>query len=344
MKKYRRLTRADRITIQKRLEQKKNKSEIAEEIGVHRCTISREIRRHQNCYGKYKWLGAHRGALARRRSKLEYKRKIEGPLEDLVTEWISNELSPEQVSQRLKLENAQWAVSHETIYRWIYNIARDLIPHLRWGRRSRRKRTGKQRRSLMDPNRKMIGQRPKAANTRDGVGHWERDLIIGTKSGPALLVVQDRKTRFTIIKKVRNKATEVVNAATVQALQGHKVLTCTNDNGIEFTEYKSLEKNLNAEIYFCQPYSSWERGTVENTNGLIRQYFPKRTDFQNVPDEYIKLAEERINNRPKKVLGFRTPKEVHENKNYKMVRSESTYRKRISKRIYKECKELLETI
>jgi IS30 family transposase len=187
----------------------------------------------------------------------------------------------------------------------------------------------------------MIEQRPVSADTRVELGHWERDLVIGKQSGPALLVLQERKTRFAIIKMIRNKTQSVVNAATLEALRGQKVLTCTNDNGLEFGDYRSLERDLNAEIYFCQPYSSWERGTVENTNGLIRQYFPKGIDFRQVSQKHIKRAEDLINNRPKKILGYRTPTEVHQNRNYKMVLSESTYLKRINRRINEEYNALM---
>jgi IS30 family transposase len=333
MRKYRRLTRGDRITIERRLEQGKKQIEIAEELGVHRSSICREVARNGAQEGPYRWRGAQAKAICSRRHPIfGYSRKIEGALEELITEWLLDKLSPDQISNRLQLEKAPWSVSHETIYKWIYKVAPNLKSCLRWKSRRRQKRVGVHRRGIQSPYRKMIGDRPKAATQRAEVGHWERDLLIGQISGPALLVLQDRKTRYTIIRKVQNRTTSEVNRITVEALRGQKVLTSTNDNGFEFGDYESLEESLRAPIYFCHPYTSSERGTVENTNGLIRQYFPKGYDFSSVTDREIKGVEEAINKRPKKVLGYRSPKEVHENKKIKMVLAESTYRRNASKR------------
>jgi IS30 family transposase len=173
----------------------------------------------------------------------------------------------------------------------------------------------------------MIGSRPDAADKRSEQGHWERDLVIGQISGPALLVIQDRKTRYVIIRKVLNKTCAEVDRVTREALKDQKVLSTTNDNGIEFGNYEKLETELRAPIYFCHPYTSSERGTVENTNGLIRQYFPKGYDLSQATEEQISYVESEINLRPKKVLGYRCPEEVHEGKILKMVLSKRTYKK-----------------
>ncbi len=142
MRKYRRLTRADRITIECRLEQQKNQIEIAEELGVHKSSISREISRNKALHGPYRWRGAQAKAESGKRQIQFYKRKIEGPLEELVIQWLEDRLSPQQISNRLALENAQWSVSHETIYKWVYFVAPNFKTYLRWKSRKRQKRTG----------------------------------------------------------------------------------------------------------------------------------------------------------------------------------------------------------
>ena len=329
MPKYRRLTRTDRVTIQKRLEQGKQKIEIAEELGVHRSSIGREISRNKSLFRPYRWRGAQASAYSRRRYKLDYTRKITGALEELVSSWLRLGYSPEQISGRLKLERAQWSLSHESIYRWIYNVAPAHKVFLRWKHRKRQNRSGLPRRSLQSPSRKMIDERPLAANERLEKGHWERDLLMGQMSGPALLVIQDRKTRLTLLRKVKNKTSDEVNKKTAEALAEYETRSTTNDNGVEFSNFEKLEKQLNAPVFYCHPYTSSERGMVENTNGLLRQYFPKGCDFTKFSEEQIVQAQDAINRRPKKVLGYRSPHEVENECELKYVLSKETYQKRI---------------
>ena len=326
MKKYRRLTRQDRIVIEKRLEQGKTQTEIAEELRVHRSTISREIRRNKAQKGPYRWRGAQSKADCGRPHIICYPRKIEGPLEELVRQLLEERLSPEQISRRLKLENARWTVSHETIYKWIYTVAPDYKQCLRWKSRLRQKRLSKHRRGLHKLPRKLIDQRPAEANLRTEPGHWERDLLEGRRGGPALLVLQDRATRMTLIRKVLTKYSDEVNAATTEALKGQIVKSITNDNGVEFGKFEDLEKALGIPVYFCHAYTSWERGTVENTNGLLRQYFPKHTDFGSVSKAVVQELEDAINSRPRKMLGYRSPLEVQNRSNARIIRSERFYR------------------
>jgi len=332
MKKYRRLTRADRILIERRLEQKKTVTEIADEIGVHKSTISREIRRNKAVHGPYRWRGAQAKANVGRQHILFYRRKIEGPLEELVSQLLEDRLSPQQISCRLKLEGAKWNVSHETIYKWIYKVAPGYKKCLRWKSRCRQKRVGRYRRGLQKYPRKFIDQRSRAANLRAEIGHWERDLLEGRRGGPALLVIQDRVSRVTIIRKVESKRCSEVNAATIKALKGQAVGSITNDNGVEFGNYEELEKSIGAPVYFCRPYASWERGTVENTNGLLRQYYPKHTDFSCVSAAEIKELEDTINRRPRKTLGYRAPVEVQNSKEFRLIRSERYYREKSHER------------
>ena len=304
----------------------KLQSDLAREIGCHRSTICREVKRNSNAKGEYNWRGAQSYMKSRRRHIVEYPRKISGSLEELVRQFLEIGLSPEQISSRLRLEESRWSVSHETVYKWIYKVAPDYKKCLRWRSRRRQKRVGRSRRGLHKLPRKLIDARPIAANLRSEAGHWERDLLEGRRPGPALLVLQDRCTRMTLVRKVNSKSSTEVSEKTVEALRGQCVRSITNDNGVEFGKPQELEKALGVPIYFCHAYASWERGTVENTNGLLRQFYPKHTDFSEVADEDVVALESTINLRPKKILGYRAPAEVHEGKALKLIRSERFYR------------------
>lgn len=332
MRKYRRLTREDRIFIERRLEQGKMQTEIADELGVHRCTISKEIKRNKAVKGPYRWRGAHAKAQLGRPHRICYRRKIEGLLEELVRHLLEERLSPDQISQRLKLEGSKWSVSHETIYKWIYYVAPEYKRCLRWKSRIRQKRAGRYRRGLSGVPRKLIDARPSSADLRTEPGHWERDLLEGRRGGPSLLVMQDRHTRLTVIRKVKSKFANEVNRMTAEALQDHVVKTITNDNGVEFGCYTDLEKALGVPVYFCHAYTSWERRTVENTNGLLRQFAPKHTDFSLWSEREIQELEDLINARPRKGLGYRCAKEIHENKKIKLIKGEGYYRNQSWKR------------
>ncbi len=336
MRKYRRLTREDRITIERRLEQQKTQTEIADEIGVHRSSISREIRRNKSLHGPYRWRGAQAKVNSMRPGAFCYERKINGALEELIIQFLLTGLSPDQISRRLKLENSKWSISHESIYKWIYNVAPEYKICLRWKSRRRNKRGVRKRRALTKFPRKYIDERPAAANLRQECGHWERDLLEGRRGGPALLVIQDRVTRLTKIRKIVTKHADEINDATARALKGELVRSITNDNGVEFGQYEVLEKLLKAPVYYCHPYTSWERGSVENTNGLIRQFYPKHTDFTSVCYEDIQALENTINSRPRKTLGYRSAIEVHERKVRKLVRPENYYAKKYWERNEKQ--------
>ena len=338
METYRRLTREDRIVIDRSLAQGKNRAEIADELGFHGSSICREIRRNKALKAPYNWKGAHAKALISKKQRNEYKRKIEGPLEELVRQNLEDRLSPVQICERLALEESKWSLSHETIYRWIYFVAPDYRRCLRWKSRIRQKRSRRLRRLEFKFPKKMISERPESANIRAETGHWERDLLEGRRGGPALLVMQDRKTRRTIINKVESKHAAHVNAITADCLKNQKVLSMTNDNGVEFGCGDELESLIKAPVYYCHPYTSWERGSVENVNGLIRQYFPKKTDFSKVTDEEIQQVEDALNARPKKVLGYRTAAEVHDGDTIKIIKSESYYRRYLAMRDYESFK------
>ena len=178
--------------------------------------------------------------------------------------------------------------------------------------KKRRKRYGKAERRGTIPNRLSIEDRPAIVETRSRIGDWEADTVIGKNHRQAIVSIVERKTGFTLIQKVERKTAQAVSQAMIGLLKPYrkKVRTITSDNGKEFAGHEEIAKKLKADFYFAHPYSSWERGTNENTNGLIRQYFPKNRDFTTITQQEIDTAMERLNNRPRKRLGFQTPNQV----------------------------------
>jgi IS30 family transposase len=315
MKGYHHLTRQQRYIVQDLLEIGKKKAFIARELGVHRSTVTREVCRNGNVHGTYFAKGAQAAARGRVPDSCCYKRKISGIYEEMVIEKMNEGWSPQQVSARLKMEK-MLHVSHETVYRYIYLDKRgggQLYRCLRhWNRR--RKRGGKQNRLWKKiENRKFIDVRPEIANSREEQGHWERDLVLGKQGSGGLLTIVDRKTRFTLIEKVESRESDEVGQKTFSAFHSkgpYPLHTITNDNGCEFSDFIDLESRLAVPIFFTHPYCSWERGTNENTNGLLRQFFPKGCDFTNVTEEMVQYAQSLINSRPRRTLGYRTPEEI----------------------------------
>jgi IS30 family transposase len=332
MEKYQHLTQRQRYIIVDLLSLKKTKSFIARELNVHRSTITREIKRNSNLKGRYNALGAERYAQSRRMEAYQFRHKIEGLLEQVVVEKLQVGWSPEQISGRLKLEG-RFKVSHETIYRWIYNMAPEMKRCLRFKWRRRRRCGKRRRRGLEKYPRKLIDIRPEAATFRAELGHWERDLLEGLRGKSALLVLNDRKSRLTKIKRVQSHHSLHVNKQTVKAIGKEPCKSITNDNGIEFGKYEDLEKKTSSPVYYCHAYTSWERGTVENTNGLIRHIFPKKTDFNKLSESEIKNLEYQLNNRPRKMFNFRSAHEIHYEKNKKLIRSRSSLYRDLNQRL-----------
>ena len=186
-----------------------------------------------------------------------------------------------------------------------------LWQHLRC-QKQRRKRYGKHDRRGIIPNRQSIETRPSVVDERSRIGDWEADTIIGKNHIQAIVSLVERKSGYTLIRKVKRKTARAVRKAAISLLKPHqdKVHTLTADNGKEFAEHERIAKDLDADFYFAHPYASWERGTNENTNGLIRQYFPKNRDFTTITQQEINHAMKRLNSRPRKRLGFLTPAQV----------------------------------
>ena len=221
--------------------------------------------------------------------------------------------SPEQISGRL-LREEKIKVSHETIYQFVYEEIRKgekLWVHLRRRRKHRRARSAAKKTFNIGVRvgRAWIESRPKVVEERIRLGDFERDTVEGIRSGSLLLTMVDRVSRLTIIKWIPRKNAALIHHATVEALKGTVLNTITNDNGAEFGFHDMTEIELKTPIYFSRPYHSWQRGTIENTNGLIRQYFPKGQDLD---PSLVQKTEDLLNTRPRKCLGYRTPTEVHD--------------------------------
>ena len=318
---YRHVTLEDRIRIKTYLEQGLTQSTIAVKLGFHKSTISREIRRNSGQKG-YRYKQAQ--ALSEERQLCrQAPTKMRPAMVSKIRELLSIQWSPQQISERLKLER-QVAVSHETIYKYCYEDFKDggsLYTNLRFSHRQRRPRfprKGKDRRGVIK-DAISIEQRPKSANDRSRVGHWERDLMLGANRSEAILMITDRKTREVLLVKLPDKSAAGALKGTIKALRERTVRSITNDRGLEFSEHKKLADILNTQVYFCHPYTSSERGTCENRIGTLRQYLPKKTSLGHIDEKTLKQIEQNINTRPMKCLGWRTPLEIVHNQKVALV-------------------------
>ena len=306
---YSQLAREQRYQIKVLLNTGHNHTEIARAIGVNKSTISRELVRNRGQRG-YRPIQADE--LAKERCLKKVKRRISEQTWLLVECKLRLDWSPEQISGWLS-KNDQKSVSHEHIYQYVYveqKAGGELYKHLRC-QKQRRKRTGKYDHRSIIPDRKSIDERPVSVEQRLRLGDWEGDLIIGKNHQGAALTLIERKSRFTLIRKVDGKQALPVANAIIACLDWvPAVETLTNDNGKEFAEHKMVSSALAVKVYFAHPYSSWERGTNENTNGLIRQYLPKKRNLSTLSTKEEFMIMDRLNLRPRKCLGFLTPFEV----------------------------------
>lgn len=285
-------------------------AEVAVWMRRARSTIYRELARNRGGKG-WRPRQAWEMALSRRCGKAVVRLGV--PVWQEVERLLGDDWSPEQIAERLRLER-NVRISHEWIYQYVYRDRRqggDLYRCLRH-QKPRRKRLGRygRRRSLKGTV--SIEQRPKSADSRHWFGHWEGDTVIGKGQQGALLTLVERKSRYTRVAHLMSRHSDGVRDRVRELLAPikHRVRSITYDNGREFAAHKAMAEDLQANIYFAHPYASWERGTNENTNGLLRQYFPKQRSLAQVSDAEIAHAEQRLNHRPRKCLGFRTPQEV----------------------------------
>jgi IS30 family transposase len=261
---YRRVTSEDRLRIKDGLDAGLTNAEIADKLGFHRSTIGREIRRNKGGRG-YRPKQAHRLASEREASK-HGPYKMNPVIMTQITERLEMKWSPEQISNRLRLEGEE-SVSAETIYKFIdedRSQGGELWRHLRRSSRTRKRRFPCEDRRGKIQNARPISERPKGANSRRSVGHWERDLMVGKNHKSAVLVVTDRKSRFNKLRKLDGKHAKKVTRETAKALKGLPIKTMSNDRGQEFSDHQNYEKKSKVKVYFCDPYSSYQRGTNEN--------------------------------------------------------------------------------
>lgn len=306
---YTQLTCEQRYQIKALLNMGHNQTQIAKAIGVDKSTISREVDRNRGQRG-YRPKQAQRFTEERRHTS---NKRISETTWKVVEELIRQDWSPEQVSERLKRDH-RLGVSHEWIYQYILTDKQaggDLHRHLRC-QKARKKRYGSYDRRGKLPDRTSIEERPLLVALRKRLGDWEIDTVLGKGRRHLLVTLTERKSRLTRIYKVVRKTAQEVGDAVIEVLGPMKELvhTITSDNGKEFAHHKRIAKELAAKMYFAHPYASWERGTNENTNGLIRQYFPKDKDLSTITEEDLHAVEERLNARPRKCLDFKSPAEV----------------------------------
>ena len=309
MRTYHQLTQEQRYQIYALKKTGHSGSEIAEVIGVHKSTVSRELRRNRGGRG-YRPQQAQKLAIDRRRKAVL---RISAKMWTVVEKLLRQEWSPEQISGRLKQEQ-KICISHEWIYQHVLADKRaggDLYKYLRC-QKKRRKRYGTYDRRGKLPNCRSIEQRPAIVNTRKRLGDWEVDTLVGKNHKQALVTLTERKSRFTLLGKVSPRSAQAVQDQIHRLLLPikDKVHTLTSDHGKEFAYHQQIAQLLQLKFYFAHPYAAWERGTNENTNGLLRQYFPKKQDLQQVSHKEMVHAMSRLNFRPRKSLRFKTPFEV----------------------------------
>ena len=322
MNNYKRLTMEDREEISRGLAQDWTFSHIAHNISRPVSTVSNEV--WKNC--KYK--RTYRAEAAQEKSdsiKCRYKqtKKLdkEGQLKDYVLEHLRLEWSPDEIAKRLKMDypnDMTMQISHESIYTYIYCLPRgelkkELMKGLRQERKFRhnRKTIHQQRGAIQDFI--SISERPKETLSRTIPGHWEGDLIVGKDGQSAIGTLVERMTRYLLIVPLQKKDAVSVRTAFAKAIKQiprYLKKTLTYDRGSEMSEHKLFLKQTKVQVYFCDPHSPWQRGTNENTNGLIRQYFPKGTDFTEVTKKELQRAQDRLNGRPRRVLAYAKPDEM----------------------------------
>lgn len=320
MNHYTHFTLKERELLKHFLDIGKNQTEISTLLVKNKSSISREINRNsQN--GEYIPCEAH-ATYKKRRIHYKPKRKLDNPdlfkcVRDL---FLNHQWSPEQISARLKFENSSLSISYTTIYREIYQGSfdqkglshgnRGAIRKLRHRGKSRHTKTYEERRGKIQISH-LITDRPDAANKREKIGDWEADTVLGQTGKACLVTLTDRKSRYLLCKKIPKKSSSFVKEAMLELLKNQPVKTITPDRGKEFSKHAEISQELSlVEFYFPFPHQPWQRGTNENINGLLREYFPKTKDI-NQSDSYVEDKMKEINFRPRKCLNWKTPYEVY---------------------------------
>jgi transposase, IS30 family len=295
-----------------------SQTEIGRSIGKHKSTICREFKRNSDLRN-----GIYKAQLAQKKCSERHKIKPKNirftvPIKLHVNEWILMDYSPEQIVGRSK-EIGQDCVSIETIYQHVWDDKKNEGPlhtHLRKKGKKYAKRGALKGGRGQIPGRVDIDLRPAIVDAKERIGDLEIDLVIGKDHDGALLTVNDRATGMLKMAKIDSKEASIVEDKLIEILEEWKpfLQTITSDNGKEFANHKTIAETLNILYFFAKPYQSWQRGANENLNGLIRQYFPKKSDFKLINKEYVQEIENKLNNRPRKRYGFKTPNEVFSQK------------------------------
>ena len=316
---YQHLTYYERVEIEFLRRRGFSLRAIGERMGRSPSTISRELRRNADKRGRYLPLKAQEKSIVRqkrsgRKPALAFERLRSEVQAGLVRDW-----SPEQIAGRLRVDypdDSLMRISHESIYLHIYAEKKrggTLYTHLRQARRQRRRRLRSKGQRGLIRNRVGIEERPAIADTQTRFGDFEGDTIFGKQSGPPILTLNDRKTLYTLAVKMRDKSAASLNDAFLQAyirLGAAPMHTLTVDNGKEFAAFKEIEEISDTRVYFARPYTATDRAINENINGLLRQYLPKGADFTTLEQDDLNSIIDMLNNRPRKKLGYRTPKEA----------------------------------
>ena len=312
--KYTQLTLKERYNIEFLIQEGFSNKNIALRLCRDKSTIGREIRRNSTVRKNY--LADLATKLARNRSKYETASKFTPLSKDIIKEKLGLKWTPEQISAYLKSEHDIF-ISHELIYQYISSDRKSggclymLLPHR--GKKYK-KRNIKTRKKIWKKAivRKPITERPSIAAEKVEIGHWEGDTVESKRHRGGIATFVDIKTKYTVIRKVKDKSSEKMKDAILGSFIGcpELIKTLTVDNGNEFALHDKISKELDTEVYFAHPYSPWERGLNENTNGLIRRFYPKGTDFSMISERELEKVQNLLNDRPRKTLGFKTPKEV----------------------------------
>lgn len=308
---YHQLTREQRYAIYLGLQAGKSFSAIARQIDVHKSTVSREVRRNSNRFGKYGWTAADERSLSRR-GHLPGNRSVSRETLRAALKLLREEdWSPRQISGYLRLRGI--GISHESIYARIRSDETgELRSHCRHKLKYRHHVPVKRRTKVKNiPNRVSIHDRPPEADGRR-FGDWEMDLIVGKGQRSAILTLCERSRNYMMMERLpHGKDPEQVAETAVRLLLPYRrnVLTITTDNGSEFVRHERIAKALETTVYFADSYASWQKGAIENTNKLVRQYIPKGTDFRELTDEYIHSVQLKLNRRPREKLNFSSPKD-----------------------------------
>ncbi|MDP3022356.1 MAG: IS30 family transposase [Sulfuricurvum sp.] len=311
---YNQLTMVQRYQIEALRRERVSLSAIAKALGVHRSTIGREIRRNELDTGEYQAYYAQVSARLRYQRKQKNK-KLNGAHQRYIHAKLKEGWSPEQIAGRMSLDGLI-ALSHETIYRYIYRRMREghkeLAQYLRHKHRKYKTRKGIYELRGKIPRAKPIHQRDTIVEEKSRIGDFEADTIIGKDHEQSIVTLVDRHSKFTLMHKAPSKEAFEVTQVIVKLMEPLKgvIRTITSDNGKEFANHAYIEQKLGVDFYFAEPYKSWQRGLNEHTNGLIREYIPKKTKFETISDKFIVDIQEKLNHRPRKILGYKTPHEV----------------------------------